>query len=103
MPRAAKPPADGIRPAIIAWRASSCGALKATYNAATETNGLTRCEPKEPPGVIVDAPITANSAKHSAHTTGQSSTPNSDCMIVRPSQDVSGSGQSAIASGAETN
>ena len=50
-----------------------------------------------------DAPITANSAKHSAHTTGHSSTPISDCSNVRASHDVSGSGHSAIASGAATN
>jgi hypothetical protein len=77
--------------------------LKATYSAATETHGLTMCEPKDPPGVNADAPITANSAKHSAQTTGHSSTPISDCRTVRASHDVSGNGHSAIANGAATN
>jgi hypothetical protein len=52
--------------------------------------------------VNADAPITANSAKHSAHTTGHSNTPIRDCSQVRASHDVSGSGHSAIASGAAT-
>src|SRR3954465_11583863 len=98
-PRAAAAPGDGIRPASIAWRASSCGALNATYSAATDTHGLTMCEPNDPPGGNADAPITANSAKHSAHTTGHSSTPMIDCSTVRASHEVSGSGHSAIANG----
>src|SRR6266545_1629568 len=61
------------------------------------------CEPKDPPGANADAPITANSAKHSAHTTGHRRTPNSDCSTVRASHEVSGSGHSAIAGGAATN
>ena len=50
----------------------------------------------------VEAPSTANSAKHSAHTTGHSSSPISDCSTVRASHEVSGSGHSAIANGAAT-
>ena len=103
MPRAAAAPGDGISPASIACRASSCGALKETYSAATDTHGLTSCEPNDPDGVSADAPITANSAKHSAHTSGHSSTPISDCSTVLASHEVSGSGHSAIASGAATN
>src|SRR4051794_5875885 len=68
-PRIAAAPGDGISPASIAWRASSCGALNETYSAATDTHGLTRCVPNDPAGVSADAPITANSAKQSAHTT----------------------------------
>src|SRR5215210_8410408 len=82
-PRAAALPGEGISPASIAWRASSCGALNATYSAATETQGLTIWLPNDPPGENADAPMTANSAKHSAQTTGQSSTPISDCSTVR--------------------
>src|SRR3954465_3309378 len=103
IPRAAAAPGEGISPASIAWRASSCGALNATYSAATETHGLTMWLPNDPPGVEGDAPITANNAKHSAHTTGQSRTPISDCSTVRASHDVSGNGHSAIANGAATN
>src|SRR3954447_20387522 len=103
MPRAAVFPSDGVSPANIAWRASSCGALNATNSAATDTHGLTSSVPNEPLSVNAEAPITANSAKHNAHTTGHSSRPISDCSHVRASQAVSGSGHNAIASGAATN
>src|SRR3954449_8702470 len=103
MPRMTVAPGEGISPATSACRASSCGALNATYSAATDTHGSTMCEPNEPPGVKADAPITANSAKHSAHTTGHSSTPISDCKTVRASHEVSGNGHRAIANGAATN
>ena len=77
--------------------------MNATYSAATDTHGLTSCVAERPAGVNAEAPITANSAKHSAHTTGHSSSPISDCSTVRASHEVSGSGHSAIASGAATN
>src|SRR5205085_2878405 len=95
-------PSDGVRPASIAWRASSCGALKATNKAATATQGLTSSVPNEPLGVKADSPITANSAKQSDHMTGHRSSPTSACSHVRASQAVSGSGQTASASGADT-
>src|SRR4051794_3218835 len=103
MPRAAVLPNDGVSPASIAWRASSCGALNATNSAATDTHGFTRSFPNEPLSVNAEAPITANSAKHNAHTTGHSSNPISDCSHVRASHEVSGSGHNAITSGAATN
>src|SRR5829696_3651153 len=102
-PRAAVFPSEGVRLASIACRARSCGALNDTNRAATATQGLTSSVPNEPVSVKADAPITANSAKHRAHTTGHSNTPISDCSHVRASHDVSGSGHSAIASGAATN
>src|SRR4051812_6626531 len=98
-PRIAAAPGEGIRPASIAWRASNCGALYATSSAATDTHGLTICVPNEPAGANVDAPMTANRAKHSAHTTGHKKIPSRDCSTVRASQEVSGSGHSTIANG----
>src|SRR3954468_10068068 len=103
MPRAAVLPSDGVSPASIAWRASSCGALKATNSAATDTHGLTSSVPNEPLSVNAEAPITANSAKHNAHTTAHGTTRTSDCSHVLASHEVSGSGHNAIASGAATN
>src|SRR3954447_6065672 len=102
MPRAAVLPSDGVSPASIAWRASSCGALNATNSAATATHGLISTLPNDPSGTNADALITANNAKHSAHTTGHSKSPNNACSHVRASHDVSGSGHSAIPNGAAT-
>src|SRR5829696_4625241 len=103
MVRASPLPSDGAIPASIAWRAKSWGALNATHNVATVTNGWTSSSPNSPLKLKADSPSTANSAKQSAHTTGHSSTPNSACSQVRATHDVSGSGQSAIASPPDTN
>jgi hypothetical protein len=71
-------PSDGVSPASSACRASNCGALNDTNSAATDTHGLISSAPNEPFSVNADAPITANTAKHSAHTTGHNNTPISD-------------------------
>ena len=102
MVRASPEPSEGASPASIAWRASSCGALKATHSAATVTNGLTSSSPNSPLRLNADRPSTANSAKQSAHTTGHSSTASSVCSQVRATHEVSGSGHSAIASPPDT-
>ena len=76
--------------------------MNATNSAATATHGLTSSLPNDPAGVNADALMTAKIEKHSAHTTGHSSSPTSACNHVRASHDVSGSGHSAIANGAAT-
>ena len=47
--RASPLPSDGAIPANIAWRANNWGALNATHNVATVTNGLTSSSPNSPP------------------------------------------------------